>query len=74
MGVAAAAKRAGKPVVAVCGRTTLDAAQAASAGFAMVYALSEIEPEPAKSMANAVPLLREVGRAIAVDAAPLLGR
>ena len=40
----------------------------------MVYALSEIEPEPAKSMANAVPLLREVGRAIAVDAAPLLGR
>lgn len=67
LGVSAAAARAGKPVVVVCGRSTLDAAQAASAGFAKVYSLSDIEPEPAKSMANAVPLLREVGRAIAAD-------
>ncbi|PKI91552.1 glycerate kinase [Actinomycetales bacterium SN12] len=74
LGVAAAAARAGKPVVAVCGRTTLDAAQAASAGFAKIYALSDIEPEPAKSMANAVPLLREVGRAIAADLPELLAR
>ncbi|MFJ4046068.1 glycerate kinase [Microbacterium sp. NPDC089987] len=74
LGVSAAAARAGKPVVAVCGRTTLDAAQAASAGFAKVYALSDIEPEPAKSMANAVPLLREVGRAIAADLPELLAR
>lgn len=74
LGVSAAAARAGKPVVAVCGRTTLDAAQAASAGFAKVYALSAIEPEPAKSMANAVPLLREVGRAIGTDAPALLAR
>lgn len=74
LGVSAAAKRAGKPVVAVCGRTTLDAAQAASAGFAKVYALSDIEPEPAKSMANAVPLLREVGRAIAADLPALTAR
>ncbi|WP_344690508.1 glycerate kinase, partial [Microbacterium esteraromaticum] len=72
LGVSAAAARAGKPVVAVCGRTTLDAAQATSAGFAKVYALSAIEPEPAKSMANAVPLLREIGRAIGVDAPALL--
>jgi len=72
LGVSAAAARAGKSVVAVCGRTTLDAAQAASAGFAKVYALSAIEPEPAKSMANAVPLLREVGRAIGADAPALL--
>ena len=61
-------------VPAVCGRTTLDAAQAASAGFAKVYALSDIEPEPAKSMANAVPLLREVGRAIAADLPALTAR
>lgn len=72
LGVSAAAKRAGKPVVAVCGRTTLDASQAASAGFANIYALSDIEPEPAKSMANAVPLLREVGRTIAADLPALL--
>ncbi|MEV7632601.1 glycerate kinase [Microbacterium sp. NPDC089318] len=74
LGVSAAAKRAGKPVVAVCGRTTLDAAQAASAGFAKVYPLSAIEPEPAKSMANAVPLLRGVGRTIAADLPQLLAR
>lgn len=74
LGVSAAAARAGKPVVAVCGRTTLDAAQAASAGFAKVYALSDIEPEPAKSMANAVPLLREVGRTIGGDLPGLLAR
>ncbi|MFS2279513.1 glycerate kinase [Microbacterium sp. OR21] len=74
LGVSAAAKRAGKPVVAVCGRTTLDASQAASAGFAKVYALSDIEPEPAKSMANAVPLLRGVGRTIAADIPELTAR
>lgn len=74
LGVSAAAARAGKPVVAVCGRTTLDAAQAASAGFGKVYALSDLEPEPAKSMANAVPLLREVGRAIAADLPALTAR
>ena len=74
LGVSAAAARAGKPVVAVCGRTTLDAAQAASAGFAKVYALSDIEPEPAKSMANAVALLREVGRTIGGDLPGLLAR
>ncbi|MGW9628422.1 glycerate kinase [Microbacterium sp. NPDC055521] len=74
MGVSAAAARAGKPVVAVCGRTTLDAAQAASAGFVKVYALSDIEPEPAKSMANAVPLLREVGRTIAAELGALTAR
>ncbi|MFS2242440.1 glycerate kinase [Microbacterium sp. OR16] len=74
LGVSAAAARAGKPVVAVCGRTTLDAAQAASAGFGKVYALSGLEPEPAKSMANAVPLLREVGRAIAADLPALTAR
>jgi len=74
LGVSAAAKRAGKPVVAVCGRTTLDASQASSAGFAKVYALSDIEPEPAKSMANAVPLLRGVGRTIAADLPELTAR
>lgn len=74
LGVSAAAARAGKPVVAVCGRTTLDPAQAASAGFGKVYALSDLEPEPAKSMADAVPLLREVGRAIAADLPALTAR
>ncbi|MEV4737126.1 MULTISPECIES: glycerate kinase [unclassified Microbacterium] len=65
LGVAALAAEAGVPTVAACGRAALSEAQAADAGFAQVYALSTLEPEKERSMANAVPLLREVGRAIA---------
>lgn len=67
MGVAAAARAAGVPVVAVCGRTALVPEQAAAAGFAKVYPLSEIEPDPAKSIADAPALLVEIGRRIAAD-------
>ncbi|MBW1640513.1 glycerate kinase [Microbacterium resistens] len=73
LGVAAAARAAGIPVVAVCGRTTLDADQAASAGFSRVYALSELEPDPDKSMAGARRLLEEVGRRIGAEAAGIIG-
>lgn len=65
LGVAALAGEAGVPVIAACGHAALSREEAAEAGFAAVYALSTIEPDRERSMANAVPLLREVGRTIA---------
>ncbi|MFK4852707.1 glycerate kinase [Microbacterium sp. ZW T6_19] len=67
LGVAAAARAAGVPVVAVCGRSTLSEGQAAGAGFRRVYPLSELEPDAATSMANARSLLVEVGARIATE-------
>ncbi|WP_271727338.1 glycerate kinase, partial [Bacillus licheniformis] len=55
--VARAARRAGIPVHAVCGRSELDAGALADSGFASVRALAELEPDPAVSMANAGELL-----------------
>lgn len=69
LGVAAAARAASVPVVAVCGRTTLEPAALAAAGFAAVYALADLEPDSAVSMAEALPLLQRVGRLIAEDLA-----
>ena len=60
-GVAAAAHRAGVPVVAVAGTCTVDA------GFAAVYALSDLEPDRDRSMRDASGLLERQGRAIARD-------
>lgn len=53
------------PVIAVCGRTTLTQAQAAEAGFEAVYALTDLEPDVAKCIAHAGPLLEQVGQNIA---------
>jgi glycerate 2-kinase len=64
-GVAQAAGRRGIPVVAVAGRSTLTEAQLAGAGIAAVYPLSDLEPDPARSTAEAGALLERVGRAIA---------
>jgi glycerate kinase len=64
-GVAQAAGRRGIPVVAVAGRSTLTEAQLAEAGIAAVYPLSDLEPDPARSTAEAGALLERVGRAIA---------
>ena len=72
LGVAAAARAVGIPVIAVCGRSTLSPEASATAGFLRVYALSELEPDPAKSMANAAALLTAVGRRIGSDLAALL--
>jgi glycerate kinase len=65
VGVARAAARAGIPVVAVAGRTTLTRRQLAVAGIAAIHTLSELEPDPARSSAEAGPLLARVGRLIA---------
>ncbi|MBO9626024.1 MAG: glycerate kinase [Microbacterium sp.] len=70
LGVAAAARAAGVPVVAVCGRSTLSEEQAVAAGFLRVYPLSDLEPDPAVSIANAKLLLVEVGRRLAAECLP----
>jgi len=66
-GVARAASRSGIPVVAVAGRSTLTAAELASAGIAAVYPLSDLEPDPERSTADASLLLCQVGRQVARD-------
>ena len=65
VGVARAAARRGVPVVAVAGRLELTAAQIAAAGFAAAYSLSDLEPDPAQSMANAAELLTRIGQRLA---------
>ncbi len=67
MGVAAAAHRAGAPVIAVCGITSLSTEQLSAAGFAGCYALSDLEPDAEASMANAASLLHDVARRIVAD-------
>ncbi|MEU9997056.1 glycerate kinase [Streptomyces sp. NPDC050848] len=66
-GVAAAARAAGKEVVAVCGRLALPQQALTAAGIRRAYPLSDLEPDPAKSIPNAGPLLEEVAARIARD-------
>jgi glycerate kinase len=67
VGVAAASRSRGIPVLAVCGRLALSKAQLAAAGIGGAYALADLEPDPARSMANAGPLLRRAAAALAGD-------
>lgn len=67
VGVARAAARAGIPVVAVAGRSRLDPRQLAAAGISAAYPLSELEPDVARSMAEAPRLLRQVGARIGTE-------
>ncbi|MEU2116140.1 glycerate kinase [Streptomyces sp. NPDC016459] len=66
-GVAAAARAAGKEVVAVCGRLALPPEALGKAGIRRAYPLTALEPDPATSMANAGPLLEDVAASIARD-------
>lgn len=66
-GVAAAARAAGKPVVAVCGRLAIDEEALRGAGISRAYPLAELEPDPARSIAEAGPLLEEVAARLAAD-------
>jgi glycerate kinase len=66
-GVAAAARQAGVPVVAVAGRVGVDAARLAAAGISRAYALSDLEPDPARSMAGAGRLLELLAGRLARD-------
>ena len=60
LGVAALCRSHAVPVVAVCGRLDLEAHRVAEAGFAAAAALTEVEPDLERSMANAGPLLEDV--------------
>ncbi|MFC5950644.1 glycerate kinase, partial [Pseudonocardia lutea] len=60
-GVAAAARAAGVPVVAVCGRCEVSRAELAAAGIREVHALLDREPDPARCLAEAGALLRGIG-------------
>jgi len=64
MGVARAAAGQGVPVIAVCGRTTLEAGQASAAGFEDVYALTELESNVDRCIAEAAQLLEQLGTQI----------
>jgi glycerate kinase len=64
---AAAAHDPTVPVVAVAGRCTLTQAELRRAGIARAYALTELEPDPARCIASAGPLLERVAEHIAAD-------
>ncbi|WP_284752970.1 glycerate kinase [Arthrobacter sp. efr-133-R2A-120] len=66
MGVARAAARSGIPVIAVCGRSTLSPEQLSESGFESVHALTELEANVEKCIAEAGPLLEELGKHIGV--------
>ena len=63
-GVARAAVRAGVPVLAVAGRNTLSPEELRGAGFGDAYALTDIEPDPARCMEHAGPLLERLAERI----------
>ncbi|MFF3560776.1 glycerate kinase [Streptomyces sp. NPDC002574] len=66
-GVAAAARARDVEVVAVCGRLALPPAALTAAGIRRAYALTDIEPDPARCMAEAGPLLERLAVDIARD-------
>ena len=64
--VASAAKEAGVPTVAVAGRCTIPVDGLIALGIRRVYSLQALEPDHARSMANASHLLERIGEQIAV--------
>ena len=67
VGVAAAARARSIPTVAVAGRVALSSDQLAAAGIAQAYALTELEPDVARSIVYAAPLLQELAHQLARD-------
>ncbi|MDH6213324.1 glycerate kinase [Streptomyces pseudovenezuelae] len=66
-GVATAARAAGKEVVAVCGRLGLQPQALGQAGFRRAYPLTGVEPDIAKCITEAGPILEKVAEQIARD-------
>ncbi|NGO76203.1 glycerate kinase [Streptomyces sp. YC504] len=66
-GVAAAARAAGVEVVAVCGRLALPPEALGRAGIRRAYPLTSVEPDVAKCIAEAGPILERVAEQIARD-------
>jgi len=67
VGVARAAAARGVPTVAVAGRTTLPDDVLSRAGFLRTYTLQQIEPDLARCIAGAGPLVDGIGERIAAD-------
>ncbi len=67
VGVAQAARAAGVPTVAVCGHTGLSRDQTRTAGFAAVHALTDLEPDVARCIAEAGPLLEQLAEQIGAE-------
>ena len=65
VGVASAAAKHGVPVVAVCGRRTVGDDELRAAGIEAAYALTDIEPDVRRCMAEAGPLLEQLTARIA---------
>jgi glycerate kinase len=65
IGVCRRACAHGVPTIAVAGVSALTRAEVEEAGFAGVYALSDLEPDRARSMSHAAELLTEVGERLA---------
>ena len=71
VGVARRARAAGVgSVVAVCGRRDLDDAALQGAGIDAAHALTDLEPDPDRCMAEAGPLLEQLARRIAAERLP----
>ncbi len=66
-GVAAAARAAGKEVVAVCGRLALAPQALGRAGIRRAYPLTDVEPDVQRCIAQAGPILEDVAERIARD-------
>lgn len=66
-GVAAAARAAGKEVVAVCGRLALPQDALDRAGIRRAYPLTEAEPDVARCLADPGPILERVAERIGRD-------
>ncbi|SHH77145.1 glycerate kinase [Streptomyces sp. 3214.6] len=66
-GVAAAARAAGKEVVAVCGRLALPPAELGRAGIRRAYPLTDVEPDVATCISDAGPILERVAERIGRD-------
>ncbi len=66
-GVAAAARAAGKEVVAVCGRLALEPEVLGRVGIRRAYALTQFEPDVSRCIADAGPILERVAERIARD-------
>ena len=69
-GISQAAAHKGIPVVAVCGRTTLETAQLNAAGFSRIYALQDMQPDLSLCMAEAGVMLEAIGKAIGGQMVP----
>jgi glycerate kinase len=66
-GVAAAARKASVPVIAVAGHSTLNQRDLRSLGMIAAYALTDIEPDQQRCISHAGPLLERLGARLATE-------